>query len=120
MADHLTAQYAADDLPVKIMTHYVKNMKDFHDRKTKDKLSKHFLAMLKRPPSIWPVIRLLFPSVRTSFCVLTSDLFWLLCAFVMGLHAVQQMFMCAERYEAVRDETDEPCEGVKQSVFCPH
>lgn len=62
----LKGRYTANDLPLKILTFYVANVRNFPDKNNKEKFTKSLLAMLKRPPSVWPIIRLLFPSVRTS------------------------------------------------------
>jgi hypothetical protein len=62
----LQRRYKVDDLPVLILTHYVKNMQDCSDRKHREKFTKHLLGMLIRPASVWPIVRLLFPSVRSS------------------------------------------------------
>ena len=66
MAGQQKARYTADSLPVKILTYYVKSLKKFPDRKSKEMYTKELLSMFIRPPSLWPVIRLLFPSVCNS------------------------------------------------------
>ena len=67
MAGQMKARYTADNLPLKILTYYIKSLKKFPDRKNKEMYTKELLSMFIRPPSLWPVIRLLFPSVRGSF-----------------------------------------------------
>lgn len=67
MAGQMKARYTADNLPLKILTYYVKNVKKSDNKKHKEMYTKELLSMLVRPPSLWPVVRLLFTRVRDSF-----------------------------------------------------